>query len=263
MLVRNLYHVFSTTPSHCVRGYSSLANEFNHNPGCPSGPAPQGPMPGKDPRHDAEDTSPPRSPVQAEKRSISFSGIIDGPSPSKRSISFSFDTDGEPSDDGPGATPSAIRRRRPPPIDSSLQSPTSPFGSCCHTRMFAMRAIRFARSPALRTQSASRRTADDTRGCAAQNRKSAPPCRFDRQWGGPDTRRFRKCLLLTIRRWQQRIIGMPSRQYKCGQCRLGAPGIPLTVALVCSQIACAAHNDTAIPRYAAADSQPQENRRHR
>ena len=119
-----------------------------------------------------------------------------------------------------------------------------------------------ARSPALRTQSASRRTADDPRGCAAQNRKSAPPCRFDRQWGGPDIRRFRKCLLLTIRRWQQRITGMPSRQYKCGQCRLGAPGIPLTVALVCSQIACAAHNDTAIPRYAAADSQPQENRRH-
>jgi hypothetical protein len=52
-------------------------------------PPTPGPMPG-----DAEGTSPPRSPVQTEKRSISFSGIADGPSPSKRSISFSFDTDG-------------------------------------------------------------------------------------------------------------------------------------------------------------------------
>lgn len=219
---------------------------------------------------DAEGTSPSRSPVQTEKRSISFSGIADGPSPSKRSISFSFDTDGEPADDGPGATPSAIRRRRPPSIDSSLQSPTSPFGSCCCTRMFAMRAIRFCScacggrcsKPGTADPACARRTADDTRDCTAQNRKLAPPCRFDRQWGGPDIRRFRKCLLLTIRRWQQRITGMPSRQYKCGQCRFGAPGILLTVALACSQIACAAHNDTAISRYAAADSQPQENRRH-
>lgn len=155
--------------------------------------------------HDVEGNSPPTSPVQA----------------AKRTISFSFDTDGDSAHDGPEATPSAIRRRRPPPMNTHLLSPTSSFGSSCYARMFAMRATLSrscasgpgARSQALRTQRASRRAADED--FAAQNRKPAPPCRFDRHWEAQDTRRFRKCLLLIIRRWQQRTTGMPSPLYRC------------------------------------------------